>query len=83
MKESKIEKIVKRGDSIYKTNKHVYNFQQFETIGSSSRNIFDDEITLNNADEGRSNLLPEIVDFSKNTKPKDFSKKAKKLKCPL
>ena len=40
-----------RGDLIHKTNKYVYNFQQFETIRSFAKNIFANFIILDNADK--------------------------------
>ena len=35
----KREKMVKREDLIYKTNKYVHNFQQFETIRFIAKNF--------------------------------------------
>ena len=39
-----------------KTNKHIYNFQQFQAR-SFAENIFIGKITLSNANENQSNLL--------------------------
>ena len=73
-----IEKIVNRENLIYKTNKYVYNFQQFETIKFFAKNIFAGQSTLDNADKYQSNLLHEIFDFNKNMKPRSFRKKKQK-----
>ena len=73
-----IEKIVNRENFIYKTNKSVYNFQQFETIKFFAKNIFAGQSTLDNADKYQSNLLHEIFDFNKNMKPRSFRKKKQK-----
>ena len=40
---NKTEQKVIRVDLVYKTNKYVYNFQQYETIQSFARNIFVDK----------------------------------------
>ena len=58
-------------------NKYVYNFHQFEKIRSFAKNIFAHEIDLDDADMNQSNLLLEIIDFNKNTKSRNFSKKIK------
>ena len=58
-----------RENLIYKSNKYVYNFQQFETIKSFAKNILACKIALDD-DKYQSNLLHEIVDFKKNTKPR-------------
>ena len=47
---TEIEKRVKRGGLIFEINKYVYNFLQFEIIGSFVKTILNGEITLNNAD---------------------------------
>ena len=64
-----------RKDITYETFGYINNFQQFETIRSFAKNIFNHIITLKGADENQSNLLDDIVEFKKNTKPKDFEKK--------
>ena len=63
--------MVNRENLIFKTNKYICQFKQFETIKSSAKNIFGDKIILNNANKDRSNLLTEIVEFKKNTKTVD------------
>ena len=49
------EKMVNREASIFETSKYVCNFQQFETIRFLAKNILDDKITLDSADEDQSN----------------------------
>ena len=45
----------------HQTNKYVYNFQQFETIKSLTKNISLGNITLNDSDNG------EILKSQKST----------------
>lgn len=47
-------------------------------IRSFTKNIFDGTITLNNADKEQIHLLIEVLEFNKNTKPRDVKKKNKK-----
>ena len=63
---------MKRGDLVYKTDKYVYNFQQYEKIRSLKSA---GEIIVVNADGDQSNLLNEFSDFKKETKPRDIEKK--------
>ena len=53
----KKEKILKRKDLVYKTNKYAYNLQQYKIIRSSAKNFFAGKITLDNADENQSDFL--------------------------
>ena len=48
-------------------NKYIYNFQQFGTVRSFAKNI--------DAYEDQSKLLDQIMNFKKNTKPKNQEKK--------
>ena len=43
--------MVNREDLVFKTNKNIYNFQQFETIRGLAKNICNNKITLNQAEE--------------------------------
>ena len=47
-------------------------------IRSFTKNIFDGTITLNNADKEQIHLLIEVLEFNKNTKPRDVKKKKEK-----
>ena len=73
LKEQK--KMKNREDLIFKINKHIYNFQQFEAIKPFAKNVLGGKTTLNNADEYQSNLLVETMNLKKNTKPKTTEKK--------
>ena len=44
----------------YKTDKNVYNFQQFQTIKSFSDCTFNGKITINEANEKQNNLLENV-----------------------
>ena len=68
--------MVNRADLFFKTNKHAYIFQRFETI---SLLLFAGKINLNNADKSKSDLLIEVVDLKKaKTKPTDIKRKKRK-----
>ena len=43
-------KIVKIEDLVYKTDKYVHNFQQYEIIRSFSKSIFARKISLDDSD---------------------------------
>ena len=72
-----MEKILKREDLVYKTDKYSYNFQQYETIRPFDKNIFAGKITLDNAGKDQSDLSNDFVDFRKGAKLRDIEKKAK------
>ena len=48
---SEIEKDVDREKLVYKTNIHTYDFQTFQTIRTFARDIYNDEISLEEANE--------------------------------
>ena len=73
LKEQK--KMKNREDLIFETNKHIYNFQQFEAIRPFAKNILGGKTALNNADEYQSNLLVETMNLKKNTKLKNPEQK--------
>ena len=51
-----MEKIIKREYLVYKTEKGVCNFQQYETISSFAKIFFAGKTILDNADTEQSNL---------------------------
>ena len=57
----------------YRTNEYTYNFQNFRTINTFDRDIYNGAITLKEAD-----LLVEILRFRKQVKPKNLEKNQKK-----
>ena len=69
--------MVNREDSIDETRNDVCKCQQFETR-SFAKNIFTGKTTLNDADKDQRELLTEIVDFNKGTKPEHIQTKKQK-----
>ena len=63
----------------YKTNEHAFNFQNFPTISTFVRDIYNGKIT-EEADEDQSDLLVEILNFKKKQNQK-FQRKTKKKIC--
>ena len=61
---SEIEKDVDREKLVYKTNIHTYGFQTFQTIRTFARDIYNGEISLEEANEDQEKLLDEIVYFN-------------------
>ena len=74
----KIEKITKRENLVYETDKFVYHFHQYETIRSTTKITFAVKITLINAEKNQNNLLDNLIDFNKRIKPRVKEKKPKK-----
>ena len=68
-------KIVKIEDLVYKTDKYVHNFQQYEIIRSFSKSIFARKISLDDSDKTQIDLLNEFVDLKKRAKLKDIEKR--------
>ena len=73
-----IEKNVDREKLIYKTNKYKYSFKNFQTIKTFGQDICEGKITIKEADEYQADLLVEIMNFKKNTKPRSQEKKQEK-----
>ena len=73
-----IEKNVDREKLIYETNEYTYSFKNFQTIKTFGRDIYEGEITIKEADEYQADLLVEIMNFKKNTKPRSQEKKQEK-----
>ena len=76
-----IEKNVDREKLIYETNEYTYSFKNFQTITTFGRAIYEGKITLEKANEYQTDLLAEIIDFKKNTKPRSQEKKTRKRNC--
>ena len=65
---------------IYETNDYTYSFRNFQTIKTFGRDIYEGKITLEKANEYQTDLLAEIINFKKKTKPRSQEKyKEKKL----
>ena len=75
-----VEKTVDREKLVYEASEYEYSFQNFLTIRTFGRDIYNDEITLKETDEDQSSLLNEIINFRDKTKPRS-EKKARKRKC--
>ena len=73
-----IEKNVDREKLIYETNEYTYSFKNFQTIKTFGRDIYEGKITIKEADEYQADLLTEIMNFKKNTKPRSQEKNKKK-----
>ena len=76
-----IEKSVDREKLIYETNEYTYSFKNFQTIKTFGRDIYEGKITIKEADEYQADLLTEIMNFRKNTKPRSQEKKTRKRNC--
>ena len=73
-----MEDTIDREELIYKSNKYLYNFRNFQTIRTFGIDIYDGEITLEDADKDQSDLLNEIKNFYDKTRPKNYKKKQEK-----
>ena len=72
------ENNVDREKLIYKTNEYTYSFKNFQTIKTFGRDIYEGKITIEEANEYQTDLLAEIMNFRKNTKPRSQEKKQEK-----
>ena len=63
---------------VYKTNKNTYSFENFQTIRTFGEDVYEGEITFEEADEYQSNLANKIKDFIRKTKPKNDKKRQEK-----
>ena len=77
MKLKKQQKNVDREKLIYETDKYTYRFKNFQTK-AFGRDIYEGKITIKEADEYQADLLTEIMNFRKNTKPRSQEKNEKK-----
>ena len=59
----KLKKIINGKNLTFETDNKCINFQQFETIRSFTKSIFNGRITSNHADEDRDNLSVEMLNF--------------------
>ena len=74
-KVKEIEKTIDREKLAYKSGGNTYDFRKFRTIRTFGKDIYDGEITLEEADKNQSDLLNEIKNFSDKTRPKNYKKK--------
>ena len=57
---------------------YIYNFENFQTVKTFCKDIYDGKITLKEAYDYQNDLLVEIMNFIKTTKPKSLKKKQEK-----
>ena len=73
-----IEKNIDREKLVYETNEYTYSFKNFQTIKTFGRDIYESKSTIKEANEYQTDLLTEIMNFKKNTKPRSPEKKQEK-----
>ena len=73
-----IEKNVDREKLIYKTDEYTYSFKNFQTIKTFGRDIYEGKITIKEANEYQTDVLAEIMNYRKYTKPRSQEKKQEK-----
>ena len=73
-----IEKNVGRENLIYETYEYTYSFKNFQTIKYFRRDFYEGKITVGEAQKYQTDILAEIMNFRKNTKPRNIEKKKKK-----
>ena len=73
-----IEKNIDAEKLIYETNEYIYSFQNFQTIKTFGPDIYEGKITIKKANEYQTDLLVEIMNFKKHTKPRNQEKKQAK-----
>ena len=66
---------------IYKRNEYTYSFKNFQTIKTFGRDIYEGKTMIEEANEYQTDLLAEIMNFRKNTKPRSQEKKTRKRNC--
>ena len=54
----------------YKTNKYLYDFQQFEVIRFFGDSIYTGKINIDEAEMDQTNLLENMIKLSNKSKPK-------------
>ena len=78
-----IEKNIDTEKLVYKTNQYTYSFENFRTIKTFGRDIYEGKITIEEAHEHHKGLLVEIKNFEKNEKPRSPEKKGRAKKSVL
>ena len=73
----KWEEKIKRKDFIYRANKCKHNFQQYWTIKSFDESIYIGKINIDEAEIDQSNLLENMVEFNKKSRPRKKEDKEK------
>ena len=73
-----IGKSVDREKLTYKTNEYTFSFENFQTIKTFGRDIYEGKITIKEADEYQKDLLAEIMSFRKIRNQGVMKKKRKR-----
>ena len=73
-----IDENLDREKLIYETDEYTYSFENFQKMKTFGRDIYEGKITIKEADEYQADLLVEIMNFKKNTKPRSPEKKQEK-----
>ena len=68
----KWEKKIKWKDLKYETNRYKFVFQRFETLRSFGDSIYNGKVRIDEAEMEQTNLLENIVNFSKKPLAKSF-----------
>ena len=69
-----IEKTVDREKLIYRASEYTYDFRNFQTIKTFGRDIYEGNITLDEANIEQDNLLRDIRNFNSRTRPQNNMK---------
>ena len=65
---------------IYYSSKEPFDFRMFKTIRSFGDDIYSSKITINEANQERSDLAEYILNFNDNTRPKNKDDKKNQKK---
>ena len=63
-----IETNVDREKIVFETNEYKFSFQNFQTIKTFGKDIYDGTITVKEADDYQTNLLVKIMNFRRKKK---------------
>ena len=69
-----VEKTVDREKLIYWASEYTYDFRNFQTIRTFGRDIYEGNVTLDEASIEQDNLLEDIKNFSSRTRPQNNMK---------
>ena len=72
-----IEKNIDTENLGYNATQYTYSFENFRTIKTFVRLIYEGKITVEEADGHHKDLLVQIMNFKKNKKPRKKKKRAK------
>ena len=73
-----IENSIDREKLIYKSNKYIHDFRNFQTIRTFGEDIYEGEITFEEAADDQSDLLNSIRDFKNKKWPQNNTKNQEK-----